>query len=352
MNDTALPPVPQNNIYGPITPSQMLERTAALLRENFKLFFGIVLVVIGVEIVIGGIMGGSALLFGRSTMAVTQIARALVIIPVSLVGAAIIYIIAQIIQGGLFIATDAKLAGAPMSVGQACSVAAEKTGRLVGIAILIALRVLGYVILFWIAAIALFAIFALAAGGFSRATGSIAGFSHSHSLGFLALAIVYLLVVLVLYVLLLFYLAARYASSIPAALAENLGVTDAIRRSIYLSRDNKGRLYILFLVVACIYIGLAAVTFPVQMMYVRGGLLHPAAPTLATEVVTMLLALFRIVVSGFVVAIVGIATALCYYDLRVRKEGFGNSPAVPVAVPPAPVWPPASNVPAEDFPIS
>lgn len=332
-------------------PGQMLERTAALLRENFKLFCGIVLVIIGVEIVVGAIMGGSALMMGRSTFAVTAFARALVIIPVGIVGGTIIYIFTQIIQGALFIATDARLMGIPISVGQACSAAAENTGRLVGIAILVALRVLGYLILYWMAAIALFSVFAIAAGGFSRVAGDIAGFSHSHSLGFLALAIVYLLVVLVLYILLLFYLAARYAISIPAALAENLGVTDAIRRSIHLSRDSKGRLYILFLVVACIYIGLAAVTLPVQMMYIHGGVLHPMAPNLAMEAVAMLLALFRIVVSGFVIAIIGIATALCYYDLRVRKEGFGNNPAVPASQPSAPVWPATPTVPAEDFPI-
>jgi len=58
MNDNViLPNSPRPNVYGPITPSEMFERTAALLRENFKLFFGIALVVLGVEIVVGGVLG-------------------------------------------------------------------------------------------------------------------------------------------------------------------------------------------------------------------------------------------------------------------------------------------------------
>jgi hypothetical protein len=135
-------------------------------------------------------------------------------------------------------------------------------------------------------------------------------------------------------------------------LAENLSVTDAIRRSIHLSSDSRGRLYALFLIVFCIYVGIAAVTLPVQMIFARGAILHPAAPTLAAEAVTAVVAIFRIVASAIVIAIMGIATALCYYDLRVRKEGFGASPAPSAPEAPSPVWPAAPASPIEDFPIS
>jgi len=66
-----------------------------------------------------------------------------------------------------------------------------------------------------------------------------------------------------------------------------------------------------------------------------------------------LLAAFRIFVSAVIVAVMGIATALCYYDLRVRKEGFGivmPPPAVPIA--PAEPWPLPPTEPAGDLPIS
>jgi hypothetical protein len=57
MNDQTMIPNPsQPNVYGPITAGQMFERTFRLLRENFKLFFGIVLILVGVHIVAMGVM--------------------------------------------------------------------------------------------------------------------------------------------------------------------------------------------------------------------------------------------------------------------------------------------------------
>ena len=279
--------------------------------------------------------------------------RALVLFPVSLVGGVLIYIVTQIIQGALFIATDAKLAGAPMSVGQACGAAAEQAGRLVGIALLIALRVVGYVMLMYFVAAVLFGFIALAFGGFAHLGGELQYHpGHLPALGTIALFGLLLLTVFVLYLALVFWLFVRYALAIPAALAENLSVTDAIRRSIHLSSGSRGRLYALILIVACVYIGIAAVTLPVQMMFARGAMLHPAAPTLAFEAVTAILAVFRIVASAIVIAFMGIATALCYYDLRVRKEGFGASPAPSALQAPFPVSPVMPASPIEDFPIS
>ncbi|MHB1745759.1 MAG: hypothetical protein ACYCRE_13460, partial [Acidobacteriaceae bacterium] len=67
----------------------------------------------------------------------------------------------------------------------------------------------------------------------------------------------------------------------------------------------------------------------------------------------LLLAGFRIVTSAFIVAIMGVATALCYYDLRVRKEGFGVVATPPVApVAPAEIWPVPPDTPTGDVPIS
>ncbi len=71
----------------------------------------------------------------------------------------------------------------------------------------------------------------------------------------------------------------------------------------------------------------------------------PAALSVAINIVEN-------VINAIVFAIVGVGIALCYYDLRVRKEGFGGEAAVPVlelpSVPPAPT----NNWPIEDLPIS
>ena len=61
-----------------------------------------------------------------------------------------------------------------------------------------------------------------------------------------------------------------------------------------------------------------------------------------------------IVMSALVMVFIGIATALCYYDLRVRKEGFGVVPPPPPAVPivAAEPWAVPPNEPTGDVPIS
>jgi hypothetical protein len=341
------------NVYGPITPSQMFERTFALLRENAKLFFGIVLVVIGVEIVVGGVLGGNGLWMARTAIGTAPITRALFSVPLLLLGAALIYIFTQIIHGALFIATEAKLASAPITVGEACRLAADKAGRLVGISILVALRIFGYMLLFYFVLAIVGLMGALMFGGFNHLADRVR--FHSGQMQFFgvgALLGIFLLALLVLYIAALFWLVIRYAVAIPAALAEDLRVTDAIRRSIHLSRGSKGRLLALFLVVACIWIAFVAVTLPVQLMAAHHGLMHSTATLGTPGVLNFGVAAIRIFLSWIVIAFTGVATALCYYDLRVRKEGFGATVATPALdfypTPPSstPDWP------IEDLPVS
>lgn len=344
----------QPNVYGPITPSQMFERTFQLLRENFKLFFGIVAVLIGVEFVFGGILGGTGFVLRHSIGSVAPIVRFLVVMPAVLVGVVLLFIFIQIIQGALFIATEAKLAHASITVGGACKLAAEKAGTLIGIAILVALRTIGYLLLFY----AVFGVVALIAammfGGFAHLAGGFSlRLSHMPSLGVGIFVVFFVLVSLGCYLFTLLWLMARYALSIPATLAENLSVTDSIRRSIHLSSGSRGRLYALILGVVAVYLVSAAVTVPVQLMVSHGYNAHLGGTATGLGLLGLLLALFRILVSGFVIALMGVATALCYFDLRVRKEGFGMvTPPPTVAVPMAPAEPLPPTDPAEDFPIA
>ena len=351
MNDSILATAtPQPNVYGPITPSQMFERAARLLRENFKLFFGIVLILIGVEVVFGGILGGSGFWMGRSMAGAAPLARILVLAPAVLVGAVLLFILIQIIQGALFIATQAKLANAPMTVGESCKLAAEKAGRLIGISLLVALRTVGYLLLFYLACAALAVIVALMFGGFSHTAGAMPfRFGHMPSLGVGIFIVLFLLVLFVLYLVALLWLIARYALSIPVALAENLSVAESIRRSIHLSSGSRGRLYALFLGVFGVYLVMAAVTVPMQLLIVHGAHVHPSPVIGATG---MLLAVFRILVSAIIVAFIGIATALCYFDLRVRKEGFGAAVLPQQPAPTQEGGPASTDMPAGDVPLA
>ncbi|MES2222006.1 MAG: hypothetical protein V4587_13695 [Acidobacteriota bacterium] len=356
MSDPAiLPNPPLANVYGPITAGQMLERTFKLLRENFKLFFGIVLILIGVEIVVGGITGGifgaNAFLIGRPQMGSASLGRILFMMPIVFVGAVLLFILIQIIQGALFIATGAKLTSSPITIGDACKLAADQAGRLIGISLLILLRVIGYVLLFIIAFGILAGIIGAIGGLMHIVTAN--QFSRGHLPGFGAIAFLVLLVIAgaIAYLIFWLWLCSRYSLSIPAALSENLSVTESIRRSIHLSQGSRGRLYALFLMIVVADLAIAAVTVPFQLI-LRHGAVHQHVA--AFGVFALLLAGFRILTGAFIVAIMGIATALCYYDLRVRKEGFGvvtpPPPAVPIA--PAEAWTLPPNEPTGDVPIS
>jgi membrane-anchored glycerophosphoryl diester phosphodiesterase (GDPDase) len=171
------------------------------------------------------------------------------------------------------------------------------------------------------------------------------------------MALVLGLVWVVLYVAFGFWLYARYALSVPAALAENLSITGSVRRSVELSRGSKGRLYAMLLSIVGAYMVVDSVLVPVELMAFNPFHPHPTgivAMGPGLLVLSSVIGLVSIVISALVMVFIGIATALCYYDLRVRKEGFGvvtpPPPEVPVA--PAEPWAFPPNEPTGDLPIS
>lgn len=353
-----LPNPSQPNVYGPITAGQMFERTFALLRDNFNLFFGIVLILIGVHIVAMGIFGGSEFWMIRSNGGAPSVSGALLMLPIFVIGGVLFFIFILIIQGAFFIATRARFSGAAITVGEACKLAADKAGRLTGIALLVFVRMIGYTLLFYVASLIVALIVALTFGGLHRASGAVPfAVGHGASLGFIAIFLALGLLWLVIYLLFGLWLYARYALSVPAALEENLSVTESIRRSVQLSRGSKGRLYAMLLSVVVAYIIVDAVLFPVELMAFNP--FHPHTTGMAVAmgpgllVLSSAISIVSIAMSALVMVFIGIATALCYYDLRVRKEGFGiamSPPAAPIAR--AEPWSLPPSEPTGDLPIS
>jgi hypothetical protein len=353
-----LPSLSQSNIYGPITAGQMFERTFTLLRENFKLFFGIVLILIGVHVVAMGVFGGSEFWMIRSSSGTPSFGSVLLMMPIFVVGGVLFFIFILIIQGAFFVATRARLSGAATTVGEACKLAADKAGKLTGIALLVVVRSIGYVLLFYTVSLIVFVTIALMFGGLRHASGAVPfAVGHGASFGFIAMVLVLGLLWVVLYIAFGFWLYARYSLAVPAALAENLSVTGSVRRSVELSRGSKGRLYAMLLSIVGAYLVLDAVLFPVELMAFNPFHPHPTgivAMGPGIVVLSSVIGVVSIVMSALVMVFIGIATALCYYDLRVRKEGFGvvtpPPPAVPVA--PAETWGLPPTEPTGDLPIS
>ena len=353
-NNPILQRSPLHNQYGPISATQMFERTFTMLRENFGLFFSIVLVIIGIEVVIGGILGGSELMVKHSSAGMTTLMNVIFILPLALVAAVLTLVLSKLVQGAIFIAAQSRLAGVRITAGEACQRAAGRLGRLVGIAILVALRMFGYLFLFYCAAGIVLAVVALSLGGFAKLAAGAAAFrmGSPQAMGSaFALGIV-LLALIVVYLCFLLWLATRYAVAVPAALAENLPVADAIRRSIQLTRHSKGRLYALYLVVGIIWIAFMAVSLPMQFIILHKASLHPGFHPGIGSSFTLVMEGLKILLSAVMLAFIGIATALCYYDLRVRKENFG-APTAPgiLEAQPMPLAPIMPASPVEGFPL-
>jgi hypothetical protein len=114
------------------------------------------------------------------------------------------------------------------------------------------------------------------------------------------------------------YLMCRICVATPAALLEDLGPSDSIRRSFELTRDFAGRaflIYLLYFAIAWGFIGMFQLPFVLLI----------AASAKHTQVVilwTVLMQLGNFLGSAIVAPVSTIGFALFYYDLRVRKEAF------------------------------
>jgi len=330
----------------------MFERTFDLLREHPKLFAGIGLLLFGIELVLRGIVSGSELWMNRFAIG-APVLKAIFIAPLALFAGGLIYIFAQIVKGAVFYATRSNLMNNPIKIGEACNLAATKAWRLVTIAILVALRIFGFALLGYLVAIVPLIIAAMTAGifahGITRASAlSLRGGHFASAAIFLALC----LLLAIAYVIFIIWIVLRYSIAIPAALEENLHAGDSIRRSIQLTRGGKGRLLALYVAVFAFYIAVICLILPIQLTSIHIAQTHIGGLPLAFHIWTALARVIGIFAVSVIVVFAGVATTLCYYDLRVRKDGFGMETVQ--ALPPESTRPepPAFAGPIEDLPVS
>jgi hypothetical protein len=143
-------------------------------------------------------------------------------------------------------------------------------------------------------------------------------------------------------------MALRYALAVPACVVENLTARAAIRRSIALSKFSRGRIFVLWLLVGFIEVGLVLIT---QMFFIVTSLKHNMHLAIGMRVAQQFVAFLT---NSFVAPILATGTTLFYYDQRVRNEGYdiewmmqaaGLSPAAPLPVPAPAVAAPSAAEP-------
>ncbi|MFZ3217788.1 MAG: hypothetical protein WA192_17140 [Candidatus Acidiferrales bacterium] len=116
-----------------------------------------------------------------------------------------------------------------------------------------------------------------------------------------------------------FYVISRLLVCVPAAIVENIGPRDSLERSWALTKDNAGRAFVILLLYFAVSIAAAALfAWPFTIGMVLVARKDPSQTVLwlqLTQVGTF-------VASVLVTPILTIASAILYYDLRVRKEAF------------------------------
>jgi hypothetical protein len=113
-------------------------------------------------------------------------------------------------------------------------------------------------------------------------------------------------------------LALRYALAVPALAVEDISATEALQRSISLTRNNLGRVFVLTLfAMIIVYVSVLIFQGPLMMAAVIAGPDTPLAFWL--NLIGAVTGAIAGAVSGPVMII---AFAVLYYDVRIRNEGL------------------------------
>ncbi len=114
------------------------------------------------------------------------------------------------------------------------------------------------------------------------------------------------------------YVACRLIACVPAALLEDLGPRSSLERSFRLTKGNAGRSFVIYLLYFILLYG-AILLFSFPFLFAAGL----SAKNPGTMRMWMALGQVGEFVAGVLVGpFLTIATAVFYYDLRVRKEAF------------------------------
>jgi hypothetical protein len=114
------------------------------------------------------------------------------------------------------------------------------------------------------------------------------------------------------------YLACRLITCVPAALLEDLGARESLERSLFLTKDNAGRAFLIYLFYFVLtYASALLIGGPIGVAIAMHGK-DPSTLRILAALVQVATFLIGIVIGPILL----IATSVFYYDLRVRKEAF------------------------------
>lgn len=248
----------------PLSLGEILDRTFTLYRRNFLLFIGITAIP---QLLVLAFNIAQVMLTGSTAHKVVPGGFVAVGIAVALVGF-IVYVLAYLFaHGGTVYAVSELYLGRSTSIGACLQRMRGQAGILFGVLLLQGLATFAGLILLIIPGI---------------------------------------------------YIACRLITCVPAALLENLGPSESLSRSFALTKDNAGRSFVIY----CLFLGLFYAAF---LLFVGPFLFAIGMSAKSPDMIRIWMGFMQLgnfFAATLITPIFTIATAVFYYDLRVRKEAF------------------------------
>lgn len=293
----------------PLSLGEILDRTFTLYRNYFWVFVGIMAIPASFGIPVNYLLLSfqGRTLFGARAPAAPSPGLILGLLG-GMSAFAILYLLAHSIAlAAVTHAVSEAYLGRRSTVRDSYLSIRGKFWRLMGVILNIGVRILGILVVVFIA-------IAVVGGALIAAAAASGGQAVAAAAVGLLVVVVYILGLAAIV-----YLALRYAVSIPALMLEDLAILATIRRSVQLTRGRRGHIFIAFLLAAIIgYVGFIVFQAPFSIATMVTLMRNHPLPTWLA-LLTSLSGAVGGTVTGSISMIV---LVLCYYDTRIRKEAF------------------------------
>ncbi|MGD0404496.1 MAG: glycerophosphoryl diester phosphodiesterase membrane domain-containing protein [Candidatus Acidiferrales bacterium] len=248
----------------PLSLGEILDRTFSLYRRNFLLFVGITAIP---QLMVLAFNLAQMLWKGSVASKAAPVALGVTLVIVSIVGVVVYFVAYLFAHGATVYAVSELYLGRPTSIGASLRRMKGQAGTLLGVLMLNGLATLAGFILLIIPGV---------------------------------------------------YVACRLITAVPAALLEQLGPSESLSRSFALTKDNAGRAFVIYLLYFALFYGfflllVGPFLFAMALSVKNPGMLR------TWQALSQFGSFFA---TTLVTPFFTIATAVFYYDLRVRKEAF------------------------------
>lgn len=294
----------------PLTLGEILDRTAHLYRSNFLLFAGI-----------SAVNAGAALVVGLSQIGIQEFMRSrhmtahltLVNLAILVVQLLLIFIFSGIAVAANNRAVAWVYMGQPATVRGAYGAVLPKTGRFAWLMTVISFLAGWPLLVFYAGYILTLFYVVKPASKAALAAGAKTDPSTVMLIGLITLAFLFCVALGMAYAV---FMGLRYSLAVPSCVVEETPARKSIRRSIDLSKGARGRIFMLFLLIFVVSIGLALIS---QMFFFVEIYKHHGVLSAGLRALQQVVQFFTNTLVGPVYAI---GLTLFYYDQRVRKEGY------------------------------